>query len=194
MKHKIYAAIYLFIAILVCGLTAIQTNAAPGDLDLTFGNGGKVYICDAVPLPTRVRVQPDGKVVTVAYSYLDGESYISRRNADGTGDSTFGNAPFGYVGLVYFNDYGGLRILVQDFVLLSDGKILTVGYWSPITGKKHLSLFRFNSNGTPDSSFGTNGRVSFTDESLVFGERIAVQSDGKIIAAGRISVADNNNE
>jgi len=44
MKPKIYlTTIRLFVAaFLLCGLLTIQAQAVPGDLDSTFGNGGKV--------------------------------------------------------------------------------------------------------------------------------------------------------
>jgi len=171
------------LALVVGGFPAIQLRAAPGDLDMTFSTDGKVNITDSVPLPTRVRVQPDGKVVVAASTYFDGESYLARYNADGTPDETFGNAPFGWVGMVYFNDYGGSRILVRDFVILPDGRLLGVGHSKPQSGQPTFSVFRFSSNGTLDTTFGTNGRLAVGNISS-YGERIVLQSDGKFIVAG----------
>ena len=63
----------------LCSLTAalllvffLSTTfyAAPGDLDTTFGSGGKVVtpVTEGTEVPTRVRIQPDGKIVTVGYN------------------------------------------------------------------------------------------------------------------------------
>ncbi len=75
-------------------LVQAQT-AAPGDLDTTFGSGGKVVtsITSDFDYPTRVRIQPDGKIVTVGVSgsgFGIGESFLVRHNADGTVDNSFG--------------------------------------------------------------------------------------------------------
>jgi hypothetical protein len=54
----------LFVAaFLLCGIITIQTQATPGDLDSTF-SGGDVVI-PGNTLPIRVRVQPDGKIMTL---------------------------------------------------------------------------------------------------------------------------------
>lgn len=188
VEGPINPLIHAFLALVIGGLTAIGTQAAPGDLDLTFSVDGKVNICPAVPLPSRVVVQPDGKILTAAWSDVDGESFISRHNADGTPDETFGNAPFGFTGLVYFNDYGALRILVKDIALLPNGNILAVGHSSPKQGQTHFSAFRFFSDGTLDTSFGTNGRlVVWNSGGRSYGDRIALQDDGKFVVAGRVN-------
>ncbi len=56
----------LFITLfLLCGLMTIQTQAAPGDLDPSFGNGGKVVtpIGNSSAFARAVAIQPAGKIV-----------------------------------------------------------------------------------------------------------------------------------
>ena len=79
--------------------------------------------------------------------------------------------------------------------LQADGRLVAAGFTSGPGGPERLSLlsgasavFRYNPDGSPDSSFGTRGMVTTT-----FGEQgllpdvlrgIAIQDDGKVVAAG----------
>ena len=94
MKRITSISIYLFSAFLLCGLTTVKTPAAPGDLDPTFGSGGKVFSTVTGMDPTRgMALQPDGKIIIVG-SVLGADStqdfLVIRLNADGTRDTQFG--------------------------------------------------------------------------------------------------------
>ncbi len=73
-----------------------------------------------------------------------------------------------------------LKILVQD-----DDKIIILGY-TGYMGNEHLNhIIRLLPDGTYDSSFGTNGKLTFqlgTGSSEV--SDMALQSDGKIVVVG----------
>src|SRR5690606_32611056 len=64
-----------------------------------------------------------------------------------------------------------------DIVLQSDGKILLTCYTVDMEPK--YKLLRFDSNGSIDSGFGTNG------VSVNGGLSIALQNDGKILVGSR---------
>ena len=66
-------------------------------------------------------------------------------------------------------------------LLQPDGKILAGGY-STVDFVQQQSVARFNTNGTPDMSFGTGGSFVSTTERAVFD--MALQSDGKIVTCG----------
>jgi uncharacterized delta-60 repeat protein len=72
---------------------------------------------------------------------------------------------------------------IQNMAIQSDDKIVAVG--SAIS-KAEFVVTRFNANGTLDSTFGTNGGVVYweTDFNWSDADAIAIQTDGKIIAAG----------
>ena len=72
-------------------------TAAPGDLDPSFGTGGKVTtnVFPGAPSGNVIRdmtVQPDEKILAVgsAADYIDPLAALVRYNPDGTLDSTFG--------------------------------------------------------------------------------------------------------
>ncbi|ULA64539.1 MAG: hypothetical protein LZF86_140065 [Nitrospira sp.] len=72
------------------------------------------------------------------------------------------------------------RDVGNGLVVLSDGKLLVSGF-----AGADMTLARYHSDGTLDSSFGTGGTVvtSLTSGNDV-GNMVAVQADGKILVAG----------
>jgi uncharacterized delta-60 repeat protein len=63
-------------------------------------------------------------------------------------------------------------------------KIVAVGYDGTVATQRDIAVLRYRLNGTPDSSFGTAGQV-FTDlGGEDFARDVAIQRDGKILAAG----------
>jgi len=170
----------IIIAVLTtfCG----QVSGQPaGTLDLTFNGTGKVvYNKDNMDLYTDVKVQTDGKIVAVGTSYTPTWSAVievTRYLADGSFDPAFGAGG-------HFNFSGGIETGAYKCIIKDDGKILIGGYTTDYATYSML-LLQLNEDGTPDISFGTNGVVL---ENIGPGENIinalAVQDDGKILAAG----------
>lgn len=94
---------------------------------------------------------------------------------DGTLDTSFGNS-----GLVEEVNPDG----AFDMALQSDGKIVAVSSIY-LMGNDDMAIVRYNTDGTPDNSFGPNGVVSvdFTGAGD-HAKAVAIQSDGKIVAVG----------
>jgi hypothetical protein len=76
-----------------------------------------------------------------------------------------------------------------------NGKIIAGGKSFLLTGESQVfSVWRFNSNGSIDSGFGTGGVVTFNNASTPGNEEarsVLVQPDGKIVAAGEIYLGFN---
>jgi uncharacterized delta-60 repeat protein len=132
-----------------------------------------------------VALQPDGKLVVVGQTYTNndytGEDFaVARYNTDGTLDPTFG------VNGKVTTDFPGLAAVASSVVIQPDGKILVAGGAFPnFTFLGDFELVRYNSNGSLDTSFGSGGIVttSFPGQGS-YAFALALQSDGKIIAAG----------
>jgi uncharacterized delta-60 repeat protein len=161
--------------------------AAAGDLDPTFGIGGKVTtdLKRSTDIANAVAVQADGKLVVVGQTYQNndytGEDFVvARYNTDGTLDTTFGAR-----GRVR-TDFPGLAAVPSSVVIQPDGKIVVAGGAFPLfTFAGDFKVARYNPNGSLDTSFGSGGIVTTFfpgDGSYAFA--LALQSDGKIIAAG----------
>lgn len=177
---------------------ALARYNSDGSLDSTFGTGGKVTTdFGGNDQAAGVALQSDGKIVAVggtcANSQLGCTSFtgsgydfaIARYNSDGTLDTTFGTG-----GKVTTDFNGGLD-LASSVLIQPDGRIVVGGTACPNSGAMcafvgglQFALARYNADGSLDTTFGTNGKVFTTV--MEFGSILAValQTDGKIIAAG----------
>ena len=131
---------------------------------------------------TRWCVQPDGKIVAVGY-VRDGTRniFVLRLLADGTPDPDFAGG-----GLI--RTFVGGESEAYDVVLQPDDKILVAG----VAGNDFL-LVRYLPNGELDPAFEGDAvtLVQFSagrDQAYA----LALQADGKIIAAGHSFVAGEN--
>jgi uncharacterized delta-60 repeat protein len=164
--------------IVVAG-TALARYNPDGTLDPTFNGTGKV------PTDFTARalaIQSDGKIVAAGSSSANGSSdfALARYKPDGTLDPKFNGT-----GMV-LTDFSGsgsgdgaLAMAIQ-----SDGKIVAAGE-SDANGSIDFALARYRSSGRLDGRFGANGKV-LTDFTRSFddAQALAIQSDGKIVAAG----------
>ena len=173
-----------------------------GTLDNTFGTGGTVRVNIAGGDSTKdmgfaAAIQPDGKIVVAGQSEdtTGGEAYVSfalaRFNQNGTLDNTFGTD-----GTVRaFINGGGLIDEAYSIAILPDGRILAGGLSYQTFSANGLlvalgptmGLARFNSDGSPDKSFGVNGSIEIPEIGVPLFDNaysMAVQSDRKIVCAG----------
>jgi len=154
---------------LLFDLARFNTDGSP---DTTFGIGGTVVTSpfnQDLFSPTALALQPDGRIL------LAGTGVIARYDTNGQLDSTFGS--------------GGLAVLasrsVTAMALQANGKILIASGGTPflLESPSTGAITRYNSNGSPDLSFGGSGQVAC----LPSGTAMAVQSDGKIVVAGSMT-------
>ena len=171
-----------------------------GALDPTFGKGGQVGgdFGREVYAGAGVAAQPDGKVVVVGTVQSDPfagiiadrsnlDFFLARYNPDGALDPTFGK------GGTVVTDFGG-DDLARGLVLQEDGKIVVAGgsarRLGDIFADFNFALARYNADGSLDTSFGVNGRVTTDfDGREDFAAAVALQADGKIVVAGSSTVS-----
>ena len=134
-----------------------------------------------------VALQPDGKIV-VASSSFNGTNYdfaVARYNPDGSLDSMFSGDGIQTTAIGSSADFGN-SVAIQP-----DGKIVVAGY--AYTGRNDdFAVARYNSNGTPDTSFSGDGKLTTpigTSDDQAYS--VAVQPDGKIVVAGYSKVGGN---
>ena len=190
------AAFGATVVILTFFVSAQMAQAADGDLDPTFGTGSLPTIHTAVgqvmtdfdhstDIAYAVAVQADGKLVVVGTTYTnndytDEDFAVFRYNANGTLDTAFG------VGGKVRTDFPGLAAVPSSVVIQPDGKIVVAGGAFPLfTFLGDFKLVRYNPDGSLDTSFGKGGIVttSFPGQGS-YAFAVALQPDGKIIAAG----------
>jgi uncharacterized delta-60 repeat protein len=149
-----------------------------GKLTTAIGSEGDVI--------NSVRIQADGKIVAAGYSYIGSGGYIAlaRYDLDGTPDISF--------------DGDGKLVIITDgpsfgysTAIQSDGKIVVAGnsYYIDIN---NFGLARVNTDGSLDTGFSTDGKLTTTIlSSHEYASALAVQSDGKIVVAGTSSSSNN---
>ena len=178
---------------------ALARYNADGSLDSSFGTGGMVttifHVVTNQDVARSVAVQTDGKIVAAGSTRIPVQGVptqfaLARYNADGSLDATFGPDGTGKVTTSFF----GFSDAARSVAVQADGKIVAAGRAlvidpDPNIGSSSLfALARYNANGGLDSSFGTGGKVTtsfFGVATHSAAQSVAVQADGKIVAAGQ---------
>jgi uncharacterized delta-60 repeat protein len=179
------------------GVFSLARYNPDGSLDSTFGTGGRVQtdIGDGNERAHGVSTQTDGKIVAAGWaddSHGDNRRVaVVRYNADGTLDSTFGDAGLVLTAFAPAYDSAGASALAiqADGALVVAGEVESGG--DPETGR--FALARYNSDGSLDSTFSGNGKVTTNFRCHGFAcssdsaNDLAIQADGRIVAAGGAS-------
>jgi uncharacterized delta-60 repeat protein len=173
----------IFLALTLASIPNAIVQAASGDLDPSFGNGGKVTtrFASTFTAAKAVAVQSDGKIVVAGFEtnpLTDLDILLVRYNPDGSLDSTFGT------GGRVITDFLGRYEQANALVIQRDGKIIAGGFTSFTSNE--FALVRYNPDGSLDSTFGEGGKVAtdfFGNDDTV--AALAIQTDGKIVAVGR---------
>lgn len=155
-------------------------------LDAGFGAGGRVLpvfpgqpSIDSAGEGRCVAVQADGKIVLAGQSLAGGTRRIAvlRFLADGQPDASFGTGGVATLASPYGDDQAAA-------VRLLDDGILVAGRTSN-GGTSNMLLLRLNADGSPDTGFGTGGRVETDfDGADDAAHAVTVDSLGRLVVAG----------
>jgi uncharacterized delta-60 repeat protein len=190
------------LAILVALAVVSVGGAAPkgaGDLDPGFGSGGRVVLTPGNSSgASGAALQPDGKIVLAgtvsnappppplpprAPSFESPDFLAVRLAANGALDGSFGSGGFVQIPI----DLGFTNSDSANAVAAGpNGTILLGGYADHTDHVYRSAIVRLTSSGALDPSFSGDGvqvvDVNVGQPSVVNG--VAVQSDGKVVAAG----------
>lgn len=181
----------LKINLLLCLIFTYQSYAQDGSLDNTFDSDGlqtaAVGTFDDVAYAMAIKedsLNPNNnnarKIIIAGQTY-NGNKYeflLMQYNDDGSLDNTFG------VNGIVATSLGNYDDKSRAIAIQPDGKILVAGFSFDGT-KDNFAIIRYNSDGSTDYSFGTNGyiltSIGTTADNI---NSIAIQSDGSVFAAG----------
>ena len=165
------------------GTFALTRFDPDGSLDSAFGSGGRALVTfpNGRAEATGVAIQPDGKIIAAGWrndddGVEDADFALVRLEPDGDLDPSFsgdGKQTTSFGG----SDHG------EAVAIQGDEKIVVAGSsWG--CGGLDFALARYNTNGSLDGSFGGDGKIStgFGGDDSARG--VAVQTDGRIVAAG----------
>ena len=162
---------------------AVVRYNSDGSLDTSFDTDGKVVTPVGVGFDyaNDVVIQPDGKILVAGQSN-NGSSTdfaVLRYNTDGSLDASFDGD-----GIVAIS-FGSVNDSASDIALQADGKIVVAGF-SNNGADVDFAVARLNADGSLDTSFNTDGKVTTAIGSGDdYGNAVTLQTDGKILVAGR---------
>jgi uncharacterized delta-60 repeat protein len=168
----------------IAGDFALARYNTGGSLDTTFSANGKVTTGFTVgkDIAYGVAIQADGKMVAAGTAGGNGNKFaLARYNANGTLDTSFSGD-----GKVMTDFTPGLDG-AAGVVIQADGKIVAAGTAYADCGCNKFALARYNANGTLDTTFGGNGKVTTYFGFGAHGDAVALQANGKLVVAGSSS-------
>jgi uncharacterized delta-60 repeat protein len=166
---------------------AVFRLLSDGLIDASFGSGGTAIteLSTADDRPWSLGIQPDGKIVVAGTQSDDGNGNfaLARYLDDGSLDSSFGGDGTVVSAITISQD-----VLVAGALLLQpDGKIVVGG--STVQSSSVFAVARYLGDGSLDASFDGDG-VAVLSGGPAFAYGLALQADGKIVAAGSPGAGD----
>ena len=164
------------------GEFALARYHPDGSLDTSFeGDGLAQTRFGAFAAANALVLQPDGKLVaagvTRASDFSSVDFALARYHPDGSLDASFDGD-----GLVLTDI--ATRESASALVLQTDGKLVALG-----TSVRNFALLRYRPDGSLDTAFNANGRVVTTFGASEFAGALALQPDGRLVAAGGSNTA-----
>jgi uncharacterized delta-60 repeat protein len=169
---------------------ALARYTITGSPDASFGSGGTVTT--AIGPFSEVlgaALQPDGKIVTAGFAEnpTNHEFALARYTAAGSLDASFGIG-----GTVTTAIGSGYMAEAHAVALQPNGKIVAAGFAQTCVPcgpgitccRPSLALARYAADGNLDASFGSAGTVITVIGNYAVATAVAVQSNGRIVAAG----------
>jgi uncharacterized delta-60 repeat protein len=163
--------------VLASGLLSTAAWSAPGDLDPTFGDVGRVTGLPGLSgAAWALEPTPDDDLL---FSGCGTGYYTDCLDSAFLGQLDVGGSSYKSI-----SDPALANTAVFDLARQPDGKVVAVGK-SRVAGRTQMTVFRLLPGGTLDPAFGTNGLVQLgTDLAMDHGTSLVLESDGRVTLAG----------
>jgi len=163
------------------GDVALVRYTDTGEVDESFGDHGeRVTDFGSDDFANGIALTGDGHILVAGHTLgagLNLDFALARYTSEGELDT-----PFGTGGIVK-TDFGG-DDFAENLTVQPDGKIVVVGRDSSAT-ILDMAVVRYQADGKLDTGFGAGGKVTADFHGKgEFGQDVAIQPDGKIVAAG----------
>lgn len=160
---------------------AVARLNADGSVDSNFGSQGAVltdiWTGFAWDWPIALAILPSGKIMVAGYGYdgIDLRVQITRHLSNGSLDTSFDDD-----GIVVEDTTSGEFAL--GLAMIPDGSAVTIVAELDIDDLPFMGFFRYNDDGSPDTSFSGDGQAVIS--SPLSGFASAMQVDGRILVLG----------
>lgn len=176
---------YSIPAVLMALAVPAMAFAGPGDLDRRFGGDGRVTTAfkNGRSSAAAVEIQADGKIVAAGsverrHTFGATKFALARYRRSGRLDPTFGSDGRKSIKFHFSSS-------ARDLALQENGKIVVAGRADGRLDTGFFALARLKPGGELDPTFGGDGKVTTSFASRgAFASAVAVQPDGRIVAAG----------
>ena len=164
-------------SLLMTTYSVVARLTASGDLDPTFGSGGRAYSLSGRSSSSfsvdAVALQPDGRVVIGGRTSTS--PFLARFTVDGQTDASFGTAGSAVLGIPLDR--------VAAVAVDATGRIAVTGRPAGLTAD--LVVGRYTAAGLPDTAFGGTGSVQVDITGGYDGaSALALDGSGGIVAVG----------
>ncbi|MEN9323632.1 MAG: hypothetical protein RL699_1412 [Bacteroidota bacterium] len=170
------------------GIMRLNLDGTP---DTSFGNGGIFYknfnffTTTDYEYPNDVKIDESNNIVVTGVLRSRGSIYSSavatiKLNPNGVLDTTFGSN-----GVVISNPTGSTKNWGADLYIVNGNKYLINCLVTENDGQRHSSFIQHNTDGSVDSSYGTNGVLNLAYS--YYNNYVAQQPDGKILIANNLN-------
>jgi len=161
-----------------------------GSVDTSFGTAGSTTtdFLGRNDQANAIAIQIDGKIIAGGRANISSDASanydfgLSRYNTDGSLDASFGTGGKLTIG------FAGIDDECTAIAIQPNGKIVIAGFTDALPhivfGDRQFALARLNGDGGLDSGFGMVARIVTDFGGIDEIHALAIQSDGKIIAAG----------
>ena len=180
-----WIAVLSLVAVVLVALPS-AAGAVPGDLDPSFGTGGKVVTdLGGFERGFALLVQPNGKLV--AGGMNEDDFLLVRYLPDGSPDPVFDQD-----GIVTTDfDRGPMHNDIVSGLAFRPGQLVAAGTAAAglpsTTGTSAFAVARYRLDGSLDPTFDGDGKALYDFGGLSAGaEDVAIQPDGKIVVAGGV--------
>jgi uncharacterized delta-60 repeat protein len=176
------------------GTITIYRLNPDGSQDIALvGGTGTLQVSNLAALALHeLTVDAQNRILVLAENRANAD-VLERFNVNGTPDVTFGGQGGDGVGQVIVAPGPGVDSFtsVGSVVVQPDGRLVvagTSGFTHSVLQSSNPYLARYNPNGTPDTTFGSNGStgvgVSQSGDERSGAATVALQADGKIVFVG----------
>jgi len=154
-----------------------------GTIDNSFSSDGMVTssFSSGIDAVNSLALDAAGKITAIGFANIGayGTFAVARYHSDGTPDASFDGDGQVFTDVALYVD------LASAGLLQPDGKILAAGGADETGSGLAFALVRYNADGSLDQSFGTGGiTITYAGTGTSYINDVALQADGKILAAG----------
>jgi uncharacterized delta-60 repeat protein/uncharacterized repeat protein (TIGR01451 family) len=163
-----------------------------GALDTSFNGTGMAQFPAMFTEGSRLVIDGSGLIYvtgTLTISIGNSKMLLCRYKDDGTMDTSFNGT--GYQEFTYTESTNGRAVSLD-----ASGKVVVAGNANTgmFFGQSNLMIWRYNTDGSPDTSFSGSGFLEHIESGSSYGSGVALDPEGNIFIAGNVNTGLSTGE